>query len=541
MESWDDLFNELKKEFAISALERLENIDNALNTLVINNLDNSEINKLTTQLHYNFHALTGSGRTYGFDDMSLLSAEAESFCQESLKENSRLTLTQLERMKAICSKLKIDLIDSNNQNTVSSEFNNINITANKDLVETNIQLLIVCEDKEFTQKIKESNLLLDSLIYQVDSFAKAKEILKNSLPKILIIDAQLPNSKSTELVEFVHKLDLGNDIKTVIINVNNDFLDKLEVIKSKATAYFEKPTNFDAVIILLKQFLNLESVSSKILYVEDDANQALFLSLVLRSANYQIRICDNPNNFDTDLKEFNPDLIILDIFLPNATGYDLARYLRSSKEYSNIPILFLTTQRQIEVKFEAISSGGDSYLTKPVKADVLIPTIKALLEKTRNSISNLQLEESSNLQTEESPEKPTKLEPIKENKIGKKILIIDDDITLSNTLKVMFETRAYQVVVEHDGVKGLNRVSIYQPDLILLDVMLPIMNGFDVARRLKEIDKIKDTPVIMFTTLGQEANISRGYSLGIEDYITKPFSLQHLLLKVNKWLNSDLD
>lgn len=534
MESWDDLFNELKKEFIISALERLENIANALNTLTINNLDNSEINKLTTQLHYNFHALTGSGRTYGFADISLLSAEAESFCQESLKDNSKLSIEQLERMNIICSKLKTDLIDSNSQDQISSEFDNISIEANKDLVEAKIKLLVVSEDKEFTQKIKESNLLLDSLIYQVDSFANAKEILKNTLPKILIIDAQLPNSKSTELVEFVHRLDLGNNIKTVIINVNNLFLDKLEVIKSKATAYFEKPTYFDEVIVLIKQFLNLDNISSKILYVEDDANQALFLSLVLRSANYQVRICDNPNNFDADLKEFLPDLIILDIFLPNATGYDLARYLRSSKEYRNIPILFLTTQRQVEVKFEAISSGGDSYLTKPINPDVLIPTIKALLEKNRKSISISQ--------TEESAKKIANLEPtIKKNKPSKKILIIDDDITLSNTLKVMFETRAYQVIVEHDGKKGLNRASSYFPDLILLDVMLPVINGFDVARKLKEIDRVKNIPVIMFTTLGQEANISRGYSLGIEDYITKPFSLQHLLLKVNKWLDSDLD
>lgn len=536
MESWDDLFNELKKEFVISALERLENIDNCLNSLLTNNLDDITANKLTTQLHYNFHALTGSGRTYGFADMSLLSAEAESFCQESLKDSFRLTIKELERMKIIYNKLKMDLIDSNKQDGVSSKFANINIEPNNNLVEFNISLLIVSEDKEYSQKIKESNLLINSSIYQLDSFAKAKEILTTTLPKILIIDAQLPNSKSSELVEFVYKLPLGSDTKTIIVNVNNDFLDKLEIIKSKATAYFEKPTNFDEVIVLIKQFLNLGNISSKILYVEDDANQALFLSLVLRSANYQIRICDNPNNFDTDLKEFFPDLIILDIFLPNATGYDLARYLRSSKEYRNIPILFLTTQRQVEVKFEAISSGGDSYLTKPVNPDVLIPTIKALLEKNRKS--------TSISQTEEPLQKAISLESTfvtEKSKNSKKILIIDDDVTLANTLKVMFQTRAYQVMVEHDGKKGLNRASSYSPKLILLDVMLPVINGFDVARKLKEVDKTKDIPVIMFTTLGQEANISRGYSLGIEDYITKPFSLQHLLLKVNKWLNSNLD
>ncbi|MBK7996692.1 MAG: response regulator [Blastocatellia bacterium] len=535
MESWDNLFNELKKEFVISALERLENIDNYLNTLLTNSLDSLTANKLTTQLHYNFHALTGSGRTYGFADISLLSAEAESFCQESLKDNCKLNIKQLERMKIICNKLKVDLIDSNKYDEINGKINNINIAFNNNLVNSNINLLIISEDKEYNQKIRESNLLVDSSIYQLDSFAKAKETLTNTLPKILIIDAQLPNSKSSELVEFVYKLPLGSNTKTIIINVNNDFLDKLEVIKSKATAYFEKPTNFDEVIALTKQFLNPENTSSKILYVEDDVNQALFLSLVLRSANYQIRICDNPNNFDTDLKEFLPDLIILDIFLPNATGYDLARYLRSSKEYRNIPILFLTTQRQVEIKFEAISSGGDSYLTKPVNPDVLIPTIKALLEKNRKSISISQ--------TEEPLQKAISLESsfvTKENKASKKILIIDDDVTLANTLKVMFQTRAYQVMLEHDGKKGLNRASSYSPDLILLDVMLPVINGFDVARKLKEIDKTKDIPIIMFTTLGQEANISRGYSLGIEDYITKPFSLQHLLLKVNKWLDSDL-
>ena len=118
----------------------------------------------------------------------------------------------------------------------------------------------------------------------------------------------------------------------------------------------------------------------------------------------------------------------------------------------------------------------------------------------------------------------------------KKILLIEDDPTFSLILQISLKTRGYEVEAANDGLKGLTKVAEYDPDLIVLDVNLPVLSGFDVAKKLKENDAYKDIPIIMLTALSQEVNISRGYSLGIEDYLTKPFPVEHIFIKVKKIL-----
>lgn len=118
----------------------------------------------------------------------------------------------------------------------------------------------------------------------------------------------------------------------------------------------------------------------------------------------------------------------------------------------------------------------------------------------------------------------------------KKILLIEDDLTFSMILQIALKARGYDVESADDGRKGLAKVAEFEPDLIVLDINLPALSGFDVAKRLKESDSFKDIPIIMLTALSQEVNIARGYSLGIEDYLIKPFPVEHIFLKIKKYL-----
>lgn len=117
-----------------------------------------------------------------------------------------------------------------------------------------------------------------------------------------------------------------------------------------------------------------------------------------------------------------------------------------------------------------------------------------------------------------------------------KILIVEDDITFSSVLKLALKGKGYEVEVANNGVSALEKADKFHPDIIILDVNLPILSGFDVAMRLREKIEFKNTPIIMLTALTQEANIKRGYSVGIDDYLTKPFNIEHLFLKIEKYL-----
>jgi DNA-binding response OmpR family regulator len=114
------------------------------------------------------------------------------------------------------------------------------------------------------------------------------------------------------------------------------------------------------------------------------------------------------------------------------------------------------------------------------------------------------------------------------------ILIIEDDPALLRGLRDNFEAQNYSVQVSRDGETGLAVALAKPPDLILLDIMLPKMNGFEICRAIRA--RGLDMPIIMLTAKGQEEDIIRGLELGADDYVTKPFSIRELLARAKAFL-----
>lgn len=115
-----------------------------------------------------------------------------------------------------------------------------------------------------------------------------------------------------------------------------------------------------------------------------------------------------------------------------------------------------------------------------------------------------------------------------------KILIIEDEKDMVTGLKFNLEARGYDVVVAYDGESGLQKAVAEHPDLVILDVMLPKRDGYDMCRSLKE--KSPALPIIMLTAKSQEAEIVTGLELGADDYVTKPFSVLELLARIKSVL-----
>ncbi|MCF7955913.1 MAG: response regulator transcription factor [Phycisphaerae bacterium] len=114
------------------------------------------------------------------------------------------------------------------------------------------------------------------------------------------------------------------------------------------------------------------------------------------------------------------------------------------------------------------------------------------------------------------------------------ILIIEDDSTMLRGLKDNFEFKGYTVITASDGEAGLNAALDSHCDLIVLDIMLPKINGYEICRLVRE--RQIETPIIMLTAKGQESDIVLGLNLGADDYMTKPFSIKELLARANAFL-----
>lgn len=120
--------------------------------------------------------------------------------------------------------------------------------------------------------------------------------------------------------------------------------------------------------------------------------------------------------------------------------------------------------------------------------------------------------------------------------MNKKILVVDDEELTTELAKTFLQKHGFNVIIAKDGEDGLRMAEVENPDLILLDVMLPTMDGFAVCKKLKENERFKDTPILMFTARGLSSDIEKGEIVGADEYIVKPFSGKALVATIRKHL-----
>jgi DNA-binding response OmpR family regulator len=116
----------------------------------------------------------------------------------------------------------------------------------------------------------------------------------------------------------------------------------------------------------------------------------------------------------------------------------------------------------------------------------------------------------------------------------KKVLIVDDEPSIIVPLQFLMEQNGYETSVAFSGEEAMETVAASHPNLILLDIMLPIIDGFEVCQRVRENPEWNDIRIILLTAMGSEANIAKGLALGADAYITKPFSNSEIIAKVKE-------
>ena len=117
-----------------------------------------------------------------------------------------------------------------------------------------------------------------------------------------------------------------------------------------------------------------------------------------------------------------------------------------------------------------------------------------------------------------------------------KILVVDDDTAINELIKINLELSGYEVISAYDGIQGFTLAKQEMPDLIVLDVMMPDVDGYTVAKRVRENTSTKDIPILMLTSMGQLQDKVKGFDIGVYDYLVKPFEMEELQVRVRALL-----
>ena len=266
----------------------------------------------------------------------------------------------------------------------------------------------------------------------------------------------------------------------------------------------------------------------KFLIVDDfDAMLKLIKSTLMGLGFTQIATAKDGNAAIQYLKENPVDCIVSDWNMPKVTGLELLKHVRSSDELKHIPFMLVTAEVERDNINQAISAGVNDFLVKPFTPISLREKIKNLLSSSsapKRSLSLLKESTDSSPSIQKTRERPT-------------VLIVDDipsniDV-ITGILKGDFKTKAAT-----SGEKALKIVSSPNgaPDLILLDIMMPEMNGMEVCKRLKENPETEHIPVIFLTAKSEVDDITAGFEMGAVDYIFKPVNPAVLRARVNTQL-----
>ncbi len=120
--------------------------------------------------------------------------------------------------------------------------------------------------------------------------------------------------------------------------------------------------------------------------------------------------------------------------------------------------------------------------------------------------------------------------------MNNKILVVDDDLAINELIKVNLELCGYSIIQAYDGTKGFALCKQEKPSLVVLDVMMPEVDGFTVAQRIRKNEETKNTPILMLTALSQLNDKINGFNIGVDDYLVKPFEMEELQVRVRALL-----
>jgi PAS domain S-box-containing protein len=293
--------------------------------------------------------------------------------------------------------------------------------------------------------------------------------------------------------------------------------------------------------------MTIKKGKDKILIVDDQPEEIWPLSQHLQPGFDVLCVATGKEALEIALSENRPDLILLDIMMSDMDGYEVCEKLKADEITREIPIIFLTGKTKDPEQVKGLDLGAQDYVTKPFSLPVVMARIKSVLNLKREMDRRLLLKahlEALNRQLEHQVhQKQRELEAAREAlkqyedkwsslfekereaRAPKSILVVDDNPENVHLLANHLQSE-YEVLCTTSAKEALEiAFSGDRPDIILLDIMMPDMDGFEVCSRLKANAETWSIPVIFITALGQEVDETRGLNLGAVDFITKPFSI----------------
>ncbi|MEI7709494.1 MAG: response regulator [bacterium] len=249
----------------------------------------------------------------------------------------------------------------------------------------------------------------------------------------------------------------------------------------------------------------------KILIIEDDVFLGDVLTQKLKNEEFEVVLSRDGLEGFNKMKSFLPDLILLDIILPNMNGYEILEAKQKDPALADIPVVVVSNSGQpVEIN-RALALGVKDYLVKAqFDPEEVLVKVRAQFRKHDAPMSAV-----------DSLENMMNQKPNVVNLEGKKIVWVEDDKFLNDIISRKFATTKCIFFNASEGEDALKIIEREIPDLVMLDIMLAGMDGFEILERIKKNPKTTHIPVVLLSNLGQASDIEKGKNLGAVRFLIK--------------------
>lgn len=267
-----------------------------------------------------------------------------------------------------------------------------------------------------------------------------------------------------------------------------------------------------------------QAARAAILIVEDDAATGRLLEASLQAPDRELVLAQTGAEANGLVHQREFAIILLDLHLPDGDGRRLLAEWRLGPA-RNASIFVLSADLGHQIKAECLVAGADAFFDKPIRREVIVAAVQSRLQR---------LSESPPPTPRRAPAVPEPLPPPPAREGQQVALVVEDDPFVGTMVRHRLSRAGFAVRHAADGAKGLAASAAERPDLVVLDLNLPELNGFQLLERLRADPATHQVPVLILTASGAEKDLVRAFALGADDYLVKPFSPTELLARVQR-------
>jgi diguanylate cyclase (GGDEF)-like protein len=356
---------------------------------------NKPAREVISEIHQALHKFAGSGGSFGFHELSADARKAEQELLKWLKtEESLFSEEKLADLRSKIDELKKVLVSKEHQDQTPRETEvtqsrpNVDTKEHSQAKQNNIikskRILLVEDNKKLHEKLARE---LVSFSFEVIPFASLDllKIQKNdNKADLLLIDLSLLNYDQTKNSLLLPPIIKEQGVPFLLIGAQNDFNIRLAIAKLGASGYFVMPLDIADIIQRINQVFDAQSaLPGRVLIVDDDLQLACHYKLVLEAAEFKVDFVTHPEELLPRMESFQPELVLMDLNMPDVSGRDLAGVIRQFKRYNSLPIVFLSAETELSAQIDALYYGADEFLTKPISDDALILAVHARISRAR--------------------------------------------------------------------------------------------------------------------------------------------------------------